>query len=166
MNPNAIQLLVDYHYWARDRALAATAALTPAQFLEARGNSFGSVRDTLAHILGADTVWLERWRGGAPKGLPPADRFADHAQLSAAWRAHEAELRRFVLAQDQAGVERKITYRTFAGQEMTMPLWQMVQHVVNHGTYHRGQVTTLLRQMGVAPGPGQDLILFYRERAG
>jgi uncharacterized damage-inducible protein DinB len=65
----------------------------------------------------------------------------------------------------EAGVARPIEYRTTDGKSQAQPFWQMLQHVVNHGSYHRGQVTTMLRQLGAAPPKAMDLIAFYRERA-
>ena len=70
---------------------------------------------------------------------------------------------RFFEALDEQEIQRVIRYRTFAGLESSSVLWQMLQHVVNHASYHRGQVTTMLRQLGAAPPKGTDLITFYRE---
>ncbi len=165
MNPTAIRDLVDYHYWAKERVLEAAAALTTPQFVQPLGSSFASVRDTLGHTLGAEMIWLQRWRGESPTGLPPTDRHGDLAQLRAAWSDQEKAMRAFLLAQDQSGLDRVIAYRAFNGQSAQFPLWQMVQHVVNHASYHRGQAVTLIRQLGAPGGKGQDLIAFYRERA-
>ena len=75
-------------------------------------------------------------------------------------------MRAFVAALGSDGLARPLTYQAFNGQSATVTFWQMLQHVVNHGSYHRGQVTTLLRQLGAPPGKSMDLIAFYRERAG
>jgi len=166
MTPEEVRLLFDYHWWARDRALDACAVIKPDQFTRDLGNSFGSVRDTLAHIYGADHIWYERWTGGTPKGLPAADQFGDLASLRAAWRALETKVRAFLAPLDAAAIAHSLTYPAFNGQSATVTFWQMFQHVVNHGSYHRGQVTTLLRQLGLPPGKGMDLIAFYRERNG
>ena len=64
-----------------------------------------------------------------------------------------------------AGVTRVFEYKLLNGQPGKSSFWQMLQHVVNHGSYHRGQVTTMLRQLGAAPAKSTDLITFYRERA-
>ena len=164
MTPDEARLLLDYHVWARERALAAVAALPAEQFTRAMGNSFGSMRDTLAHLYGADEVWLERWLGGSPSSLPPPDRFADLASLRAAWAELDPKMRAFVDGLDASGLARSLTYRAFNGQQATLAYWQMLQHLVNHGSYHRGQVTTLLRQLGAKPGKSMDMIAFYRER--
>jgi uncharacterized damage-inducible protein DinB len=60
-------------------------------------------------------------------------------------------------------VNRVIEYRLMSGQPAASPLWQMLQHLINHGSYHRGQVTTMLRQLG-RPAIATDLIVFYRGR--
>lgn len=164
MSPLEARLLVSYHHWARDRAVEAVARLTPAQFTEPLGNSFASVRDTLAHLYGADWVWLERFVGNNPTGLPPADRFPDLASLQAAWRPVDDRLVAFVDAADEAKLAATITYRAFNGQDATLPYWQMLQHLINHGSYHRGQITTLVRQLGAPAPKGMDLVAFYRER--
>jgi uncharacterized damage-inducible protein DinB len=80
------------------------------------------------------------------------------------WQSVEKDQARFVAGLDETAVTRPLTYVTFAGETFTQPLDQMLRHVVNHGTYHRGQVTTMLRQLGGQP-VSTDLIRFYRDRA-
>jgi uncharacterized damage-inducible protein DinB len=109
-------------------------------------------------------VWWERWRGGTPTGLPPVAQFGDVASLRSAWAAVEREVRPFVADLGAEGLARTCTYRAFNGQMATLTCAQMLQHVVNHGSYHRGQVTTLLRQLGVPPAKSMDMVVFHRER--
>ena len=166
MNVRDIHTLVDFHYWARDRMLEAVDRLTPEQFTRAMGNSFPSVRDTVVHIYGAEWIWHLRWRGETPKAMPVPDAFPDVAAVRRAWDEHEQKMRAFVQDLDDPRLERVIEYKTMAGQQGASPLWQMLQHVVNHASYHRGQVTTLLRQLGAAPPKSTDMITFYRESGG
>jgi uncharacterized damage-inducible protein DinB len=156
--------LVDYNYWARDRVLDAVQPLSPEQFTRDMGNSFRSVRDTLAHIYAAEWIWYSRWIGASPTALPPADRFPDLASLRGEWRDLEGKIRALFDGLDERGIERVVEYKSTAGVAGASILWQMLQHVVNHGSYHRGQVTTLLRQLGATPPKSTDLIGFYRER--
>jgi len=166
MNLHDCRLLLDYHYWARDRLIEAVTLLTPQQYTRDLGNSFRSVRDTLTHIYFAEWAWHQRWIGQSPtKALEP-DMFPDVAALRQAWQAHEGKVRELVERVGEAGLSRVIEYTLLSGQTGASVLWQMVQHVVNHATYHRGQLTTMLRQIGVAPPKSTDLILFYRERGG
>ena len=163
MTPHELQALVDYHYWARDRLLAAVEPLTADQFTRDLGNSFRSVRDTLSHLHGAEWVWLSRFQGASPASPLPHERFPDLAAVRAAWTETEAGVRAFVSGLDEAGLERVLEYRMLSGQPGANRTWHIVQHVVNHATYHRGQVTTMLRQLGATPPPSLDLITFYRE---
>jgi len=159
-----LQTLIDYHYWARDRLLDAIDPLTPEQFTRDLGSSFKSIRDTVAHTYAAEWAWYMRWEGNSPTALLPADQFPDVASLRAAWSAHEAKLRALVQRLGEDGVTRVIEYKLLTGQAGASPFWQMLQHVVNHASYHRGQVTTMLRQIGAAPGKSMDMIAFYRAR--
>jgi uncharacterized damage-inducible protein DinB len=128
------------------------------------GSSFGSVRDTLAHICAAEWVWLERFQGRSPSLLPGGLEFADVASLRAHWSEQEARLLAFVGKLTQEDLNRVMEYNTLKFGVYSNPMWQSMQHVVNHGTYHRGQVTTLLRQLGAQPIL-TDLMHYYRERA-
>jgi uncharacterized damage-inducible protein DinB len=163
MTPEEIRLLYEYNSWANRRTLESSAALTPEQFKKDMGSSFPSIRDTLTHIMDAEWMWLERFQVRAPSTMPNSSRFADLASLRAEWNALEAKLVSFVRGLTQADLERPIEYKTMKFGVYRNPMWQSLQHVVNHGTYHRGQVTTLLRQLGAQPNY-LDLMHFYRER--
>lgn len=163
MHPDDLHTLLDYHYWARDHILDAVDRLSPDEYTRDMGNSFRSVRDTLVHTYSAEWIWLSRWQGTSPIAMLPPDMFPDSATLRSAWQAHEGKMRSFFEGLDAAGIARVISYRSMAGQASASVLWQMAQHVVNHASYHRGQVTTLLRQIGASPPRSMDLIAFYRE---
>jgi uncharacterized damage-inducible protein DinB len=164
MSPQEIQLLYDFNAWANRRALAAVEKLTAEQFTRQMGSSFSSVRDTLAHIYGAEWIWLERFQGRSPAALPDVRQFQDLASLREQWLRHEVLLLAFVQRLTQLELDREMEYKTLKFGVYHNPLWQSMQHLVNHGTYHRGQVTTLLRQLGAKPIL-TDLMHFYRERA-
>ena len=165
MTLHDLQLLFDYHYWARDRLLEAVEALTPDQLTRDMGGSFRSVRDTLAHIYAADWAWHSRWLGQSPTALLPADMFPDLAAIRSAWVDREGKMRAFLAGLGEDGVNRVFEYTLISGHSGATPFWQMAQHVVNHATYHRGQVVTMMRQMGAAPPKPMDLIAFYRLRS-
>jgi len=165
VNHRDISLLVDYHYWARDRMLEAVGRLDAEQYTRDLGNSFKSVRDTLVHLYAAEWVWYSRWQGRSPTAMLPADAFPDLPALRAAWTDMEGKIRTLVAAMSEDGLARVIDYKLMSGTAGASPFWQMLQHVVNHGSYHRGQVTTMLRQLGATPPKSLDLIAFYRERA-
>ena len=154
--------LLEYHHWATNLIVSAVRALTPEQFTQDLGSSFPSVRETLVHVFTADRAWLGRLEGQAPPRAN-AGEFADLASLLEVW---EPVLTRWPIVVASLGDPgRLIEYKSFAGDPFSNTLGQVVRHVVNHGTYHRGQVATMLRQLG-AQAVSSDLISFYRERGG
>src|SRR5713226_133079 len=164
MTPQEMRVLYDYNSWANHRSLDAASGLKAEQFVQPMGSSFGSVRDTLAHIFGAEWIWLERFQRRSPSSLPDATQYSDIASLGERWGEFEPRLLTFVRALTQSDLDRVMEYKTLKFGVYSNPLWQSMQHLVNHGSYHRGQVTTLLRQLG-APAILTDLMHFYRERA-
>ncbi len=163
MKPAEMRELFAFNAWANHRILGAAEALTAQQFTKALGSSFSSVRDTLAHIWAVEWVWLERLQGRSPASFPDAKDFVDLASLRPRWAEVEKRWLEYVSRLDDIELEEEVDYRTLSFGLSRSPRWQMIQHVVNHGTYHRGQVITMLRQLG-AEGVGTDLISFYRER--
>jgi len=159
-----LRALFDYHYWARDRILAAAERITPEQYARDMGNSFRSVRATLCHIYLADLVWYRRWQGLPPPATVSAEPYETVADLRQAWLELEGQYRAYLDSLGDEGVQRILSYTLLSGAAGTSIIWQMMQHVVNHATYHRGQVTTMLRQLGADPPKSLDLIAFYRER--
>jgi len=164
MDRQDILTMYDYNAWANERALGAAGTLSPEQFLRDLGNSFPSVRDTLVHILGAEWIWLRRWQGESlSKGLPAAD-FPTVASLKDRFAALDRERRAFLDTMSEEHLARPFNYRDLAGNAHSLRLVDSLQHLVNHGTYHRGQITTMLRQLGAKP-VGTDMSRFYLERA-
>ena len=159
---DTLRELFDYNYWARDRQLEACAALTEEQFLRPMGNSFSSVRDTLAHLVAVEWVWLERWLGRSPTKLDggeySAETFPTLGTVRERWRTVEGNMRSYLSGLQDSALERPLSYTNFKGERWTYPLWQTQVHVVNHQTYHRGQITTLLRQLGI-PAPVIDFLV-------
>jgi uncharacterized damage-inducible protein DinB len=164
MTYDDLRFLIDYHYWARDRVLDALATITPEQFIRPLGNSFSSARDTVAHICAAERTWITRLKGEKAQEFPKADRFPDVDAARREWVELENDMRAQLARLGPNAVERTFEYRDLRGNDQSDVLWQMLQHVVNHGTYHRGQITTMLRQLDAAPPKSMDLIAFYRER--
>jgi uncharacterized damage-inducible protein DinB len=157
------RLLYLYNSWANHRTLDSCAGLSPDQFTRDLGSSFRSVRDTLAHIYGAEWIWLERWHGRIPSALPSPADFPGFDSVRSRWAQHEANLASFVASLTPSELERVIKYKNTEGTPFEGPLRPMLQHVVNHGSYHRGQIATLPRQLGAKP-VSTDLIVFHRER--
>jgi uncharacterized damage-inducible protein DinB len=161
VNHKYLNELLDYHYWAQERVFEAVEPLSPEQFTRDLGNSFPSVRDTLVHIHFAECAWYARWQREPLPSPPSPAAFPDLDSVREASRTHETQMRALLERLGQDGVNQSMAYTSrLDGKDHRSLFWQMFQHVINHGTYHRGQVTMMLRQLG-APPVGTDLIQFY-----
>ena len=164
MNTEDVRLLYDYNSWANHRILDACKHLTAEQFTRNLGSSFPSIHTTLVHICEAEWLWLERWHGRSASGLHPASDFPDFESVQRRYVEVERNLIDYVASLPAEDLARIVHHKTTQGVPQAAPHWQMLQHLVNHGTYHRGQVATMLRQLG-SKAISTDLIVFYRERA-
>jgi uncharacterized damage-inducible protein DinB len=165
MTPEYIRALIDYHYWARDRALASAETLSPEQLAKPLGSSFSSVLDTLIHLRYADWVWYSRWQGTSPSAPPPdTSALTTVAAVRDIWMPLEQQIRAFVGSLSAADLQRPFDYKLMNGQPGTSIFWEMIVHVVNHGSYHRGQIATMMRQLGTK-AQSTDMIVFFREQS-
>ena len=152
-----------YNRWANRRLYAVAAELTDAQWREERGAFFGSVRGTLNHLLVGDRVWFNRFTGEGVN--PPSldailhDRFDD---LRAAREAEDERIIGFMEALDESRLGKPFAYRSMDGSPVELPFDQLLAHVFNHQTHHRGQAHVLLTQFGHSV-PALDLVYFLRE---
>lgn len=154
----------DYGYWANRRLFHVMEQMAPEQFTQAVAGSYGSVRNTMVHVLSAEWGWLERC-GGPPRGAQlSADDYPSVAALAAAWAAVEADVRGFLdtLRDDDLGrlVEFVIPR---GGERRIMAVGELLQHAANHGVHHRGQVALLIRLLGYAPG-NIDMLIYDAEK--
>lgn len=161
MDAKLIGTLFDYHYWANRRMLDAVAGLNPEQFTRDLHSSFPSVQATLTHMLNAEAIWLSRMLNTTPAKVEPQE-LPDVAAVRERWALLEPQLLAMIAEDD---LERVIVARNSSGKEFRSPLWQVLHQLSNHGTYHRGQITTMLRQLGATPA-NTDLITYYREKSG
>ncbi|HEY3204959.1 MAG TPA: DinB family protein [Thermoanaerobaculia bacterium] len=158
-SPEDISRLFAYNRWGNAQTLESVSGLTPDEYIRPIGGSFGSVQGTLAHLYGADWVWLERWHGRSPRALPPSQEVPTLDALKQKWaeveKGRTAHLERLTAER----MAESLTYVNFKGETWTYPMAEVLVHVANHGTYHRGQVATLLRQLGKVP-IATDYLLF------
>jgi uncharacterized damage-inducible protein DinB len=162
MRVGELQTLFSYNTWANDRIFEAVGALAPEAYLRDLGSSHGGVHGTLVHLVGAEDIWLERWNGTSPAVFYSARDFASFDAVRERRGRIDAALEAYVgsMAADEEAA-RVVSYKDLKGNPHAEPLWQLMQHLANHSTYHRGQVVTMLRQLG-SPAPSTDLIAYYR----
>jgi uncharacterized damage-inducible protein DinB len=154
--------LLRYTVWANHRIMRAAATLAAADFKRDLGGSHGGIRGTLAHTLWAELVWLERWKGlPNPPRIDEAD-FADIVALRDRWTVIEEHREAWFAGLGADAPVSTIRYQTNEGVPCENPLWQLVQHAANHSTYHRGQLTIFLRQLG-GRTVSTDMIVWDRD---
>jgi uncharacterized damage-inducible protein DinB len=163
--PEYLQQLYDYHYWANHRLLAAAEALTEEQLYRPQDHSWGSIHGVFLHMLNAERIWLRRWQGQSPQGFFSAEDFPTLASLRAYWDELETEMRAFVAAQTPQSLEKEITYTSTVGQTYSLILWQMMAHVPNHATHHRGELAAMFALMDV-PHPEEELNHYALAKSG
>jgi uncharacterized damage-inducible protein DinB len=157
--------LIDYNIWANHRLLRAAATLSVDDFKrDTLRASHGGVRGTFVHIMGAEWLWLERWKGVSPPRLLDEGEFADVVALRDRWTVIEDHREDWFRGQTDQTLAADVDYRSLDGAPWKAPLWQLMQHVLNHSTYHRGQVTLLLRSVG-ARLASTDMVAWDRARA-
>ncbi len=163
MTLSDLRHLFAYSRWASDRLIAAAAELTAEEWKRDLRSSFPSVAATVAHILGAEWLWLRRWQGESPTQLPGWVEESMPELLRAVNAEVHADRDQFMSTLGDVDLSRIVAYRRLNGEAGEQPLGDLMMHVVNHSTYHRGQVVTLLRQLDVTP-PTTDLFVFNAER--
>jgi uncharacterized damage-inducible protein DinB len=154
---------LDYTAWASKRLVDAVAGLLPEELTRDFQTADRSIIGTLAHVYAADRIWLDRvTHAMAAPFITDADR--NLRVLTNEWPALSERWRQWALTLSDEGAAANLTYKDMKANLHTQPLWQIILHVVNHGTHHRGQVSGFLRALGHTPPP-LDLVAFYRAQA-
>ena len=158
MNKEDVELLFEYDRWANNNVLQAASILSVEQFTRDLGGSFGSVRDTLVHIISGEWGWLTIWKESALSAAFVTDLWArigaifnpsaygDIALVRMKWAEVEKEQIVFVNRVTDESLGTMLPIRA-----THISLGHLMQHMANHSTYHRGQVSMMMRQLGGEP---------------
>jgi len=171
-----LQRMASYNQWMNEKLFAKAGELSAAELAKERGAYFGSILGTLNHIMVGDLLWFSRfalnkhcreslpWLSDFPKPTSLSDiLFDDFSELTATRKELDALIVEFSEAFTDELLAQPISYRNMAGEKHTRPLGPLLQHFFNHQTHHRGQVTTLLFQAGIDPGPTDLLVMTMEE---
>lgn len=162
MNTKDIQLLYNYNRWANARILNAASSLTVEQFLAPAPFPHGGLRSTLTHVLFAEWLWRKRMEGDSPSVWIQPEEFPTLEPLRARLLEEGAAMDKFIASLTDEKLASVFHYKTTRGDPKEDALWQVMIHVVNHGTQHRSEAAAILTDMGCSPGD-MDLIVFLRE---
>jgi uncharacterized damage-inducible protein DinB len=153
--------LFAYNAWANRKIFDAAAALPVEPYSRDLKSSHGGIHGTLAHIVWAEHLWLNRWLKKPNPAVPQGKDLHGAAEVRARWEEVEAERGAFLAQLGEAQMAETRSVKPSTGGEYLHTFSQMFHHTVDHSSYHRGQLVTMLRQLGVAP-PVTGLIFFYR----
>ncbi len=161
MTKAILQSHLRYTAWATGRLLEAAAGLTSDEVLHDFGTADKNVLLTLAHSFAADQIWFHRVEG-TPRSNFTGDEDRSLQALQAEWPKYCQKWLELLASEAEDSLARIIEFTDLKGKPHQQPLWQIILHVVNHGTHHRGQVSGFLRALGKVP-PQLDLIFYYRQ---
>lgn len=164
MTVKDLEVLFDYGYWANKQLFGVLSQLSAEQFTQPVAGSYGSVRNTMVHILSAEWGWLDRC-GGTQRGAAlDASAYPTLAALVERWQQVEGYVREFLSTLRDEDLDRSVEFAFGGGPKHTLRLGELLHHAANHGVHHRGQVALLLRILGYAPG-NFDILLYYPRAA-
>ena len=161
MDLAGVRELFAYNAWANRECFAALERVSAESYFRDLKSSHGGLHGTVCHIVWAEQLWLNRWLGRPNPAVPQGKDLATLAAARARWEAIEVERLGWLAGFDELRLAATLAVRPSSGGEYVHTFRQMFRHVVDHSTYHRGQLVTLLRQLGLTP-PSTGLILFYR----
>jgi len=158
-----INTLYRFNYWAHHRIFGSLKNVPAADYQKNLGSSHGGIHGTLVHVMSAEEIWLKRWKGEPTSGLHKPEEFPTLESVLSYWQTVESSMMMFCnsFADDQK-IQKIISYIDLRGNSYSQPLHHMMFHLVNHSSYHRGQIVTMLRQINCTP-VGTDMIAFFRE---
>lgn len=161
MTLDDLRSLYAYDEWANARFFEAIEGLDETRRTAPLESSFPSVLATFGHIVGAEWIWLSRWQGTSPAGFPEWLQAPNLEDLRSRLTQVETDRTAFLAGLTDEDLQRPLAYKLLNGTASSTRLLDLLLHVVNHSTYHRGQLTTLLRQVGATP-PATDFVVYTR----
>jgi len=153
--------LAEYNVWANDTVHSWFEGISEEQWNKPLVSSFESIADTALHVAGAETAWLDRLNNvESPVWLPSVFK-GNKNEAIGKWKMASAGLKFFVENFDETKMEKRLHFKRVNGTAYEMPYYQVFSHVFNHSSYHRGQLVTLLRQVGFTGLSSTDITVFF-----
>lgn len=155
--------IAEYNLWANTIVCDWLEQITDEQWNKEIFSSFNTIKETVLHIISAEKAWLQRFKKQPVEWLQSTYRGTkdEHIKL---WKENSAELKAFIDAFDENDLNKDLDFKRLNGDAYSMPYYQLFAHVVNHATYHRGQLVTMLRQAGFTNISSTDLLGVYRNK--
>jgi uncharacterized damage-inducible protein DinB len=153
----------EYNYWANERICNAVSIVTDELLDKDMKSSFPSIRKTLMHMWGAEYIWLKRVHNESPDVWPAETFKGSTNEMCAELLKTSQQIAGFVSSVDDEKLSALCRYKNMSGVEFESTYFNMLFHCMNHSTFHRGQIITMLREAGFSNLPSTDLIIYLRE---
>jgi len=153
-----------YNYWANKKICDLLMTLDDSILEKDIDSSFRTIKDTVYHIWGAEWIWYLRVYDSSKIESPIKNFNGSFKEAVVSFHKASLDMIKMVDEKEDADFEREILYHNLAGQGFTNKLYEIIMHCMNHSTFHRGQITTMLRTAGITNLFSTDLITYYRER--
>ncbi len=160
MTKSEIVALLKYDAWAIANMLKSVERLSVSQYQQDMQGTYGGIQRTISHIYSVQRLWLTRLTGKGPNALSEVQ--LQQGELRLRWIGLQAEVMTYIATLSDEEILAPFVYRDLRGTPYYQPLWQQVQHVVNHCSYYRGEVSVMLRGFGLVPVQ-TDLMAYYRQ---
>ncbi len=157
-----IQRHLAYSYWANNKIAGLLKTVSPDLIEKETPSSFNTLKKTIYHIWDAEVVWFTRLQGGQISTWPSESFTGNFNEALDAFAANSKALHEFIATKDRAFLDSLIHYKNLKGLEFSQPVEDILFHVVNRGSFHRGQVITMLRALGHTQLENTDLIAYMR----
>jgi len=152
-----------YNLWANSIVCNWLEQINDDQWTKEIISSFNSVQETVLHIISAERAWLQRFKNETVDWLQTTYKGTKEAHIQL-WKETSTALKTFIDAFDENDLDKNLDFKRLNGEAYSMPFYQLFAHVVNHATYHRGQLVTMLRQAGFVNVTATDLLGIYRNK--
>ncbi|HTY60261.1 MAG TPA: DinB family protein [Bacteroidota bacterium] len=162
MTLQEIKMLTAYSAWATHRLFAALEQMSPEDAMRDMKSSHGNIHGTLTHLVGAEKMWLSRMSGTPDRAMIRPAEVPTAAAVKSTWEQTGFAMAKFLGGMTDKKLQETFSFPAQSGEQLTYRFSEALQHVVNHATFHRGQVVAMMRQMGHTP-PDTGLTLFLRE---
>lgn len=161
MNKSYFTAIADYNAWVSSIAISWLKQISEEQWQQEINSSFSSVRLTTLHMVSAEKVWLDFWKGIPQPTFLSATFTGTKQDLISIWKQASEEVKQYMASCSEQDYQRSVRFG-WAGQSWELEFWQTVAHFNNHATYHRGQLVTLLRQVGFSSFSNTDMATYFR----
>jgi uncharacterized damage-inducible protein DinB len=153
-----------YNIWASQKIIDVILSLSGEKQIAEVPSSFNSLYKTVLHMLDAESIWWQRMKMEERISVPSENFKGTMRELATTLSQQSKQWEEWVTGTPESSLDHVFHYYNKKKEHFKMPIYQMLHHVFNHGTYHRGQLINMLRQLGVDKLPSTDFIVWSRKK--